>query len=347
MNSNRTILALPSFIGLALLVGLVIHGIPCSACAATPRAEVKEVRLAKQYGLGYLPLIVLEEKRLIETHARAAGLGDIKTTWTTLTGGAAATDAILSGSVDYISTGVTPLVTLWSKTGGEVKGVAALDATPILLNTVNPTVKSLKDFTAADRIALPAVKVSIQAVVLQLAAAREFGQSNYAKLDPLTVTMKHPDALTALLSGRSEITAHLATPPFMFQELKDARVRTVLNSFDVLGGPHTCNVLSTTKSFRDRNPKTYVAVLAALEEAVAFIETDKQAAAEIYLKSSKSKETLDEVLAQLNHPLFRFTTTPLNTTKFSDFQFRIGAIAHRPANWRELFFAEIFDKPGS
>jgi hypothetical protein len=35
---------------------------------------------AKRYGQGYLQMILMEEQKLIEKHARALGLGDIKVT---------------------------------------------------------------------------------------------------------------------------------------------------------------------------------------------------------------------------------------------------------------------------
>lgn len=310
-------------------------------------AEVSEVRLARQYGLGYLPLIVVEQEHLIEKHARAAGLGEIKVTWATVGGGGPATDALISGSVDYIATGVAPLVVLWGKTNGKVKGAAALDTTPLFLNTVNPAVKSIRDFTDKDRIALPTVKTSIQAIVLQIAAAKEFGPENYARLDPLTVAMKHPDGMTALLAGGTEVTAHLTSPPFMFQELEDKRVHTVLNSYDVLGGPHTFNVLSTTREFYEQNPKTYAAVFAALEEAIAFIQKDKRASAELYIKATGTKESLDDLLTQLNQPTQGFTSTPLKITKFADFMYQTGSIKVKPKDWKELFFPNLHGKQGS
>ena len=65
-------------------------------------------------------------------------------------------------------------------------------------------------FSDKDRIAMPAVKVSIQAVTLQMAAEQEFGQGQHGRLDHLTVSMSHPDATAALLSGRSEVTGRLA-----------------------------------------------------------------------------------------------------------------------------------------
>ncbi len=310
-------------------------------------AEVTQVRIAKQYGLGYLPLIVMEEQKLVEKHAKASGLGDIKVIWATLGGGGAVNDALLSGSVDYVSSGVAPLIILWAKTNGKVKGVAALDSSPLYLNTNNAAIKSINDFTDKDRIALPTVKVSIQAIVLQMAAAKAFGNQNYARLDRLTVSMKHPDGMAALLSGRSEVIAHLTSPPFMFQELDDKRVHTVLNSFDVLGGPHTFNVLSTTKTFYEANPNTYAAVFAALEEAISFIQKNKRAAVDIYIKSSKTKESPNDLFAQINHPSLSYTTTPLNITKFSDFMYQTGSIKTKPKNWKDLFFPNVHGKKGS
>ncbi len=310
-------------------------------------AEVKEVRISRQYGLGYLPLIVAEQQHLIEKHAKAAGLGDVKVTWATLGGGSATNDALLSGSVDYGSSGVAPLIVLWAKSGGAVRGLAALDTSPLFLNTNNPNIKSIRDFGDKDRIALPAVKVSIQAIVLQMAAAKAFGFDNYAKLDKLTVSMKHPDAMAALMSGKSEVSGHLTSPPFMFQELDNKSVRTVLNSYDVLGGPHTFNVIATTKTFYEANPKVNKSVLAAIEEADEYIKKNRKGAAEIYIKASGTKESLTDLLVQLNNPSLGYSTTPLNVTKFADFMYQTGTIKTRPKEWKELFFSEIHGKKGN
>ncbi|MGE5611052.1 MAG: ABC transporter substrate-binding protein [Bacillota bacterium] len=343
LNRRRFLQSMVALAG-AIAAG---HVSGCKQSEAKSPKEAGQVRLSRQYGLGYLPLIIMEEQKLIEKHAAASGLGDLKVTWITVSGGTASTDALLSGSVDYIASGVTPVITAWAKTGGEVKAVAALDEIPMCLNTSNPAVKSIRDFGDKDRIALPSVKVSIQAVALQMAAAKEFGDDKYDKLDRLTVTMKHPDGAAALLSGKSEITGHLTSPPFIAQELKDPRVRTVLNSYDVLGGPHVFNILSTTQEFHNKNPRTYAAVLAALEEAIGFIQKDKQAAAQLYIRSSKSKEPLDEVLAQLNDPSLNFGVAPRNITRFSDFMYRVGSIKTKPADWKELFFPEIHHLKGS
>src|SRR3954466_8333276 len=189
--------------------------------ATAARAEMSEIKVAQQYGIGYLPLMVMEEQKLIEKHAKAAGL-DVQVSWAKFAGGNVMNDALLSNSLQFASGGVGPLVTLWSRTRGnlDVKAVSAINSMPLYLTTRNPAVKTVKDFTAKDKIALPAVKVSIQAVTLQMAAEKAFGEGQQYRLDPFTVTLSHPDAQAALLSSGSEISAHFSSPPFQNQQLE-------------------------------------------------------------------------------------------------------------------------------
>ena len=171
--------------------------------AATASAQVPEIRFARQFSMGYLQFNVMEEHHLLEKHARALGIPEVKVTWATFNSPAAMNDALLSGSTDIVSGGVPGLLTIWARTNGTanpVKGVAAFSSQPILLNTRNPKINGIKDFTEKDKIAVPAVKVSVQAMMLQMAAAKQWGQANFAKLDPLTVGMSPPDATIALLS---------------------------------------------------------------------------------------------------------------------------------------------------
>src|SRR6266568_6120618 len=273
------------------------------------RAELTEIRIAEQYGIGYLPLILMEEQKLVEKYAKANGIPDLKVSWAKFAGGNVMNDALLSNSLQFASGGVGPLVTLWSRTKGnlDVKAVAAINSMPLFLNTRNPAVKTIKDFTDRDRIALPAVKVSIQAVTLQMAAEKAFGEGQQNKLDALTVTLSHPDAQVALLSGQSEITAHFGSPPFQYQQLKNPAIHTVLNSYDVLGGSSTFNVVWTTSKFRTENPRVYDAVVKALDEATALINQDRRWAAEAYLRLSKDRDSVQEIQAMLNDPSIVYT----------------------------------------
>src|SRR6266478_6195969 len=314
----------------------------CFALGA--RAETNEIRAAQQYGLSYLALMLMEDGKLVEKHAKQAGLPELKVTWAKLGGPQAMNDALLSGSLDFGTGGVPSLITLWAKTHGttnEVKGVGALNSMPVNLVTSNPKVKSIRDFTDQDKIAVTTVKVSTQALLLQMAAAKEFGEQNYAKLDPLTVSLPHPDAMTALLSGGSTITAHFSSPPFQYQEVARPGIRTILSNYEILGGPATFNLVWSTSKFRDANPKTYAAFVAAFEEATATINRDKRAAAEVYKRMSGTKESIDELLKMMQDPLVEYTLTPKSIMKTAEFMAKVGTIKDRPATWKDLFFPNV------
>jgi len=334
----------------AIRFGLVSLVAMMSSWALVPAAlaEMREIHVSRQYGISYLPLMIMEDQRLIEKHAKAAGV-DVKVEWSKFASGAVMNDAMLSGNLQFASGGVAPFTTLWAKTRGniDVKGVSAINSMPLYLVTRNPNVKTLNDFTDKDKIALPAVKVSIQAVTLQMAAEKAFGPGQQNKLDHLTVSMAHPDAATALLSGKSEVTAHLGSPPFQYQELEQKGMHRVMNSYDVLGGPATFNVVWTTKKFHDENPKLYAAFVAALDEATAQINQDRPKAAETYLRISKDKDSPEDILKMLNDPEIRFTTTPNNTMKYVDFMHKIGSIAVKPDSWKEMYFPNAQNLQGS
>jgi NitT/TauT family transport system substrate-binding protein len=317
--------------------------------AGAARAEATEVRIAEQFGIGYLPLQMMRDKGLLEKHAKRLGVGDIKVSWSRFASGAAMNDALLSGNLDFASGGVGPLLTIWDKTKGglDVKGVAAINSMPLYLVTRNPNVKSIRDLTEQDKIALPAVKVSIQARTLQMAAEKEFGAGKHEALDKLTVSMRHPDGVAAMLSGKGEITAHLSAPPFQQQLLQDAGMRRILSSYDVLGGKSTFNTIWTTSKFRGDNPKTYQAFVAALKESMELINANKSAASDVFMSVTQSKLDPAFVRKIVMDEENEFTLTPRNTTKYAEFMHRVGALKNKPASWKDYFFPEIHDLPGS
>ena len=248
------------------------------------QAQNQEIRLAQQFSMGYLQLNVMDHQKLIEKHAAALGLKDVKVSWFKFNGPTAVNEALISGNVDIGSGGVPGLLTLWARTKGtpqEVRGISALSSQPFLLNTRDPNIKTIKDFKDTDRIAVPAVKSSVQALTLQMEAAKLYGAKDFEKFDPLTVSMTPPDATVALLKGGAQITAAFSVPPFQYMQLEDKDIHTVLNSFDVMGGSHTFTAIWTSKKFRDANPMLYKAFLAALKEATDIVEHNPKQAARI------------------------------------------------------------------
>lgn len=315
--------------------------------ATVAHAETNEVRITKQPGLLYLPMILMEAGGLIEKHAKAAGLGDVKTTWVTFNSGGAATDALLSGNVDFVTSGASNMLLLWDRTKGQVKGVAACGGMPMHLLTRNPAIKSLKDFTEKDKIAVPTIKVSSQATILQMAAEQAFGAGQHGKLDSITIQLGHPDATLSLLSPISEINSHFSLPPFQHIALKDPGVHKVLSSVDVFGGPVNNAIVFAAAKFHDANPKTVAAVIAAMTEAMQMIKNEPRRAIEIYLGQVKEKLSADELVALLKEPGVVFDVAPVGMQKFATFMAKVGTLKTTPATWKDFFFPEAHALPGN
>ena len=318
--------------------------------ATGAQAEVQEVRLGKQFGLGYLPMLVIEHQKLIEKHAKAAGLGDITTQWLQHSGTNVQLDALFAGQIDFIGPGIPALATLWDRTvgtPGEVRALSAMQSMPFVLVTRNPQVKTIADFTAADKIALPAVKISGHALILEMAAAKLWGEANFDKLDAIAVSRSHADAYTAVVSGISEINSHFASSPFYYYLLAKPGMTKVLHSYEVVGGKHTNGVLVATKKFYDENPKICAAVMAAFDEANALIKANPRRAAEIYQAATKDKEPLDSLEKMVADPEVEYTTTPVNVMAMVSFMHKVGRIKKKPESWKDLFFPVAHGLKGS
>ena len=229
----------------------------------------------------------------------------------------------------------------------EVRGISALSSQPFLLNAKNPAIKTIADFKDSDRIAVPAVRTSVQAMTLEMAAAKQWGDKNFEKLDPLTVSMTPPDATVALLKGGAQITAAFSVPPFQFMQLEDKDVHTVLNSYDAMGGPHTFTAIWTSKKFRDGNPKMYQAFVEALKEATDLVNKDRRKAAEYWIEDSKSKLPLDKATAIVSGAQVHWTMVPENTMKYADFMAGVGRIKAKPTSWKDYFFPDAYGMKGS
>ena len=313
-------------------------------------AEVQEVVIDESPNIIFLPLTIMRHHRLLEKHAKAAGLGDIRTQWHQTTGAGMATDAVLAGKLHFAATGTGAFAKVWEKTQGTslaALGVGAISSIPLFLNTRNPAVKSVRDFSDKDRIGLPTVKISHQAMVLQMAAARAFGEQSYARLDALTVTINHTDGMAALLGRISEINSHFTAPPFQYRELKEPGIHRVLSSYDVLEGPATGIIVWATRQFREANPRTMAAFVAALNEAMAIVNRDKRATAAMYIEATKSKFALDDIVEIIADPQAEFSITPKLVMKQVDFLHRTGQIKTKPGIWQQLFIPEVHGLPGS
>lgn len=320
----------------------------CATLCSAAQAEGR-LRIAEQFGIVYLLLNVAQEQKLIEKHGKAQGQ-EIQVEFVRLSGGGAVNDALLSGQIDIAGAGVGPLLTIWDRTSGKqnVRGVASLGNFPYYLVSNNPAVKTIADFGDKDRIALPAVGVSVQSRVLQLASAKLWGDAQFNKLDKLQVAVPHPEATAALIKGGTEINAHFGNPPFQNQSLAaNPNVHIVLKSYDVLGGPSSATVLYATEKFRAENPKTYRAFIAALDEAAKYIAANPEGAADIFQRTGQGNIDRALLLSIIKSPEVQFKLAPQNTLSLAQFMHRIGAIKNKPNAAKDYFFDDAHNAAGS
>src|SRR3954453_21354969 len=332
----------------ALLAGAAaVAFIPAGASA-----ETNEVRIASTFGLEQLPGRLAYEQHFIEKQAQRLGLPNLKGTFQAVTGGIVGSDLLLSRNAHVGVGGNVPLFTLWDKSTGpqKVRGIMSFSRGNMFLLTVDPQIESMRDFKDTDRIAMTDVRSTTYSMVIQMAAAQEYGWEQRDKFDRNTVAMGNNEALAAMLSGRMEVKSHMTILPHSTMELNSGKVRILLNSKDLLGEPYTTVASFTTARFKQENPVTYQAVVAGLQEAIDFINTDTAEAADIYLKNEKFTGSRDELVQMLQGKTadeLSFNSTPNTTKLFTDFMYNSGTLKNRPANWKDLWFENTWDKPGS
>ncbi|WP_458047379.1 ABC transporter substrate-binding protein [Phytobacter sp. AG2a] len=328
-------------------VASAMLAVALSGLSTAALAEGK-ISIAQQFGIGYLILDVVRDQQLIEKEGKKEGI-DIEVDWRTISGATGMNEALLSGALDVASAGVPPLLTLWDRTKDKqnVKAIASLGSMPNYLLSNNPDVKTIKDLTDKDRIAVPAAGVGFQSRTLQIETAKLYGNNDFKRFDKISVSLPHPDASAALIAGGSEISTHFSSPPFQYQALEHSNVHKILSSYDVLGGQATFNVLYTTQKFHDENPKTYKAFYRALGEAAKIINADKNAAAETYIRVEKSRLPLPLVQKIVNDPEISFTISPERTGVYAEKLHELGVLKNKAASWKDYFFSEAWENPGS
>jgi NitT/TauT family transport system substrate-binding protein len=329
--------------GAFALISLVAPGFTAQA------QQKSEIAVSRQPGILYMPTHIIEKQKLIEKHAARLGLSNVTTRWVTLSGGGAQTDALLAGGVDILCTGTGNLLLLWDRTKGGVKGIVATSAQPMSLISRDANIKTIKDFGPNDKIAVPTVKVSTQAIVLQIAAAKLYGDDQWSKFDANTVQLGHPDAVGAMSNPTHEIRNHFTIPPYTFIELKNVPgAHVVLTSTEVMGGPLSQAQFFTTTKFADANPNIVEAVRAASKEAQDLIRSDTGTAVDIYKEVTGDKTSAEDLLAWLKEPgMMEWNLEPQGTMKFADHLYKVGTLKTHPKAWTDYYLPSSGDLNGS
>jgi NitT/TauT family transport system substrate-binding protein len=347
-----TLRVFPSGWASACLTLLSAGYILCGAAQTPAAAEADHVVIADQIGLLYLPLRVAVEEKLIEKHAKADGLGDVTVTLRQFSGGGAVNTAILSGSVDIAAGGIPPLLKIWEKTKGtptEVRAMIALTHMAYKLFTIDPRIKTIDDYLKYSdaKIAVPSAKASTQAVTLEMEAEKKFGPGKAFVLDPLTVSVPHPQAYAAMMSGALPTKSHFATLPFSYDYTHNPEVHLVFSSYDLVG-PHTGVVLYNTRKWKEENPKLFKAVAEAFDEAHTWIKDHPSEAADLFIHTDKSTHTAAQIREMITDKSeIEYRPDMRGTYVYAEFLHRIGDMATLPESWKDYCWESLTQFPGN
>ena len=312
------------------------------------KAEQNEVRIVMPYGLGYLPVYVAVDRGFIQERARAAGLGEIKISLMHMASGPASSDLILAGDADLAMGGFGPAFVLWDKTKAKVRIMTPLSGGPILLLSNDPRLKTIKDIGPDDRIAVSALKVTAQALSMQMAAAKEYGWDQRFKFDSNLVAMSNPDGMALVLSGQGAVRSQLAITPFADEMMATGKVHLVMNSEDYIEPGSSISALYVAPKFHDASPKLYAATAAAMEDAFAFIKSNPHEAAQVYVAREPQKRDLAWIEAMIVNPkILRYSSTPKGFKKGADFMVEAGTLKTKPESWKDLVWENMWGKDGS
>lgn len=236
-----------------MLFTLVITG--CSKLK-----DHEQLIIAEQYGLAYAPLQIMKEKGILESL-----LPDTEIEWVTLSNTTSIRESMLSEDVDVGFVGIPPFI-IGLDNGMDWKIMCGLSQNPSGLVSNDPSIRTLEDFKEGDKIALPQPG-SIQHILLAMACEKQFNDAT--KLDELLLPMRHPDAYQSLES-KATIKAHFASPPYLFDELKNEENQLVLSGKEAFGGDFTFIVGVCDRTFY-KNEEQYQAVLEALNQAMVYM----------------------------------------------------------------------------
>jgi NitT/TauT family transport system substrate-binding protein len=320
-----------------------------SVLVAGPARAQQEVKIGIGFGIAFLPVYLMDEFKLVEKHAKAANVA-VKTSYSRFSGSGPMQDAVLSGVIDMGPYGMAALLIAWEKARGtpqQTFAVSGVTTLPLVLITNQPNIKKLADFKPTDRIVMPSL-VSPQMFLLQMASEKEFGIGQHDRMRSQVVTLPHPESVSALVSGSTEVAAYFSPPPFTQAALKYPKVKRVLESPDVYGGKSSFLIMGATKKWIDANPKLLDPVAKAVDEAASIITNNPRMAAEIYLRREPiAGFDVDAIAAILQEYKDEFGSNVHGVRITAEFMGRLGQLKNPPKSWKDIVTPTMANSPSS
>lgn len=306
---------------------LMLAGLLLSGCG---RKEKQVMGIAEQFGIAYAPLQIMREQKLLEQR-----LPGVEIEWKQFGGPTGIREAMLNGEIDFGFMGVAPVI-VGRDSGMEWRYATGISANDVAVVVSDPEVRSLKDLTEKDRIAILSPACT-QHVLLCMLAREELGDAH--ALDNQLVSMSHPDSVSALLSG-TEITAHVSTPPYITQEVNGG-AHVIADGEDIMGGSFTFITGVAMEDFYREHREWYDAFLDALQEAIDYINENREEA--VALLAPIYGITEEELAEQMGYDGTIYSTELRGVEKLNRAMYEMGFVGEeRPME--ELVFDNVVVK---
>ena len=326
----------------AVLAAATLAVFTAVALSASHADVPSKITIAYQPGLGYAPLILMKQQKVIEKKYPGTTVD-----WKVLSSGTPITNGVITGDVQIGAVGTGPFLVGWAR-GVDWKIIAPLNLGDLWLMAKDPNIKTIGDLKGK-RIATP-TNTSIQAVVLRKMAQVKLGDPK--ALDSGLIALDHPDGMQALLTG--QIDAHFTSPPFQFQE-KVRGAHIVGKSYNYFGA-HTFLVSVMTQKFYDQYTpfaKFFYNQIAAMQ---AQIRKNPDKVAHILQDDAGGTPTWRQFKQWLvakdpgtKGPALTWTTRPLGLMRTASFMSKTGQLGGTklPSSWKELVFPPVQGTKGS
>ncbi len=272
------------------------------------------IRLAKQYGMQYATGYIVEKMNLLEKYLPGA-----KIEWSSFGGGAAITEALISGHLDVGFMGMPPAVIAIDK-GADLKIASGVCVPPFDLMVKEERLQSIADFKPADKIAIPGIS-STQHILLSIAARDKLNKAR--DFDANMVAMANPDAYSSLVSG-TEIVGHFTTMPYLELEARQG-FRSILTGKEAYGDASI--VCVTTGKFHS-NPAVYAGLIGALNEAMYLL--NKQDPQVLQIIAEVENISIDDAKAFLDWPGTNYTANIYGLMGIANYMHEVGYIKNKP-----------------
>ena len=299
-----------------------------------------KITIAYQPGLGYAPLILMKQQRLIERRYPRT-----RVEWKVLASGTPITQGIITGDIEIGAMGTGPFLVGWAR-GVKWKIVAPLNLGDLWLMAKDPSIRTIGDLRGK-RIATP-TNTSIQAVMLRRMAQARLGDPR--ALDRGLVAMDHPEGMQALLTG--QIDAHFTSPPFQFQE--KARGAHVVGKSYAYFGAHSFLVTVMTEEFYSEHTDFAKFFYNSIARMHTLIKKNPNQVARILQQDAGGTPTWRQFKQWLvakdppfKGPALSWTTRPLGLMRTANFMVRTNQLSKMPRSWRELVFPPVYPTKGS